>query len=178
MLADLPATALLPAGRFRAQLYRATSRSHCGTTLSTAATMRLATSFCRSACAAAAVHPNPAELRATQPERIARDAAHEVARHGARRILFADYQTEPCIIPGGPRIDDEMRGTPPRAQTKNDENSSVFSSLAALGKAACAGSGTGFCCCASPVPAASRVSDTARGHSARRSAQSAWPGRT
>src|SRR6201995_1478984 len=45
---------------------------------------------------------------------------------------------------------------------KTDENSSVFSSLAALGKAACARNGTEPGCCAPAAPASSRASVTAR----------------
>src|SRR5471032_569354 len=41
---------------------------------------------------------------------------------------------------------------------KTDENSSVFSSLAALGKAACAGNGTEPGCCAPAAPASPRAS--------------------
>lgn len=49
---------------------------------------------------------------------------------------------------------------------KTDENSSVFSSLAALGKAACARNGSEPCCCAAPavpaLPRSSRCTDGAR----------------
>jgi len=61
----------------------------------------------------------PAELRATQPERFAREALDQVARDRPRRLFLADHETEPRFVSRRLAVQDEMRRASPGAQTKN-----------------------------------------------------------
>lgn len=79
-----------------------------------------------------------AKLRAPKPECLARQPLDQIACHCARRKLLADNQAQSRLVACWLAIQDKVRGPAPRAQTKTDEYSSVFSSLAALGNAALA----------------------------------------